>query len=172
MGDNARGPIFAEWLTTQFAPEQYARVADLAGGKGKVSRELVRHGYKPVVFDCRKASQKGKQYSRRKRNLEKETFKPREFDLIVAMHPDEITWHAIRLASEARTPFVIVPCCIKFPYRKETPEGWHFGMWLNWLKSEGNKMGFEVSQFKLQMHGKNTVLVGRPKSKRPRSLGD
>jgi hypothetical protein len=163
MGDNARGPIFANWLVRHFSPEDYPRVADLAGGKGKVSRELVRCGYKPVVFDCRKESQRGKQYSRRKRNLEKEKFRPKEFDLVVGMHPDAITWHVIRLASEAKANFAVVPCCIMFPYRKPTPEGFGFGQWLNWLKTEANKMGFEVSQFTLPIHGKNTVLMGQRK---------
>lgn len=160
MGDNRRAQVFTDWLVKNFPPAKYPRVADLAGGKGKVARELQKAGYNPVVFDCRKESQRGKKYQRRKRDLEKEKFRPKDFDLVIGMHPDEITYHVIRLAKETGSPFAVVPCCIKPPKCKPNLQIDSFGQWLNWLRQEAMNMGFRVQQTDLRMHGKNTVLYG------------
>lgn len=160
MGDNRRAHVFANWLVTNFSPEHYPRVADLAGGKGKVSRELEKHGYQPIVFDRRKESQQGKKYRRRKRDLQAHHFKKGEFDLVIGMHPDEITWHVIRLDHENKSPFVVVPCCIKPPKQKSGIQIDTFRQWLNWLRQEAINMGFSVQQTTLNIKGKNILLYG------------
>ena len=168
MGDSARGEVLAEWLRRRFPPDRFRRVADLAGGKyAPVSKELVRLGYHVKLFDVRRGTKGSKRYIRVRKDVEAMKVRPGDFNLVVGMHPDECTWHVIRLAREANVPFAVVPCCIKFPYGKVAPEGFGFPQWLGWLRQEAARMGFETEQFMLPIKGKNVLLVGKPTRRTP-----
>jgi hypothetical protein len=163
MGDSARGEVFSDWLRCHFPPDRFRRVADLAGGKyAPVSKELARLGYNVKLFDVRRGTKGSKRYIRVRKDVEAMKVRPGDFNLIVGMHPDECTWHVIRLAREANAPFAVVPCCIKFPFGKPTPETFGFPQWLWWLRQEATRLGFRVEQTTLPIKGKNILLVGKP----------
>jgi hypothetical protein len=160
MGDSKRAPIFTAWLVKRFPPGRFPMVADLAGGKGGLSYELAAEGYRPTVFDTRRRASARKYPPFLRRDVDFLHFAPKEFDLVVGMHPDEATWHVIRLAHETRSPFAVVPCCVMLPEEKRGKIIMSFDQWLNWLRQQAINLGFVVEQGQLKMSGKNDILWG------------
>jgi hypothetical protein len=107
-----------------------------------------RHGYRYGLFDYRSA--------------------PRDFDLIVGMHPDEATDHIIAYACKHRVPFLVCPCCVRpsaAPY-----QGCRYDHWISHLKALATDGRMKVAEVELPMRGRNLVLIGRPVQSTPKEL--
>ena len=88
-----------------------------------------------------------------------ETVDLREFDLVVALHPDQGTEPALRSALAYGIDFAIVPCCV-FPLdgikRSQTE-------WLHYLAS----LAPDIHAGELPITGANVVLWKRSHDERP-----
>lgn len=103
MGDSKRFKVTAKFLAENFKP---CSVADVAGGRGSLSKELAQYGFECTVIDPRHDQMPSLKAMHRKfdRRLAK------KFDLIIGLHPDEATEElCVTAASGARV--VIIPCC-------------------------------------------------------------
>lgn len=165
MGDNQRSRAFAAFVDEAFPQAQ--RVADVAGGTGQLSFWLHDLGKTPTIVDPRET----RLPSWLRRKLRKQSLRegrhvqvPRlrktveqadlgNFDLLVAMHPDEATEPALRQALDNDMDFAIVPCCV-FPMdgTKRTREEWP-------LYLASLAPGIETAT--LPIEGANTVLWRR-----------
>src|SRR5262245_4178393 len=106
MGDPARFRLFAAEAAKLVSPD--ARIADVAGGKGKLRGSLHQIGYRNVLtVDKRPYLARGRR-GEAYRLLDWETEKER-FDLILGMHPDQATDHIILFAAKTKTPAIICP---------------------------------------------------------------
>ncbi len=137
MGDRARAEVFASFIWKTF-PEAVS-IADVAGGHGDLSYWLAIGGREPTIIDPRAARfPKWIQRDLRKRRLRGERTNPirrvvasvedvelGEFDLVVALHPDQATEPTILGCLASGVDFAIVPCCV-FPLdqTRYTREGW------------------------------------------------
>ncbi len=160
MGDSRRFDLFAKCVQRNFPPGQFGSVADIAGGKGYLQLALRECGYpKVTTFDRRKRRirSRGCQY---RHQLFDEHIEE-EFDLLVAMHPDEATDVTIVEAAKRRVPFVICPCCVR-PSAIVYWGNYKYHLWVAHLKREARKLGFRITETVLPMNGKSLVLIGRP----------
>lgn len=119
MGDPNRHHVLAAEILRRFPPTHFPRVADVAGGQGRLSLLLAAAGYSPVVFDPRatdlpKRERKDVRFGRRPgfARLQRR-FDPnqdaRDFDLVVGLHPDGATEAIVHAAAHAAV--LVVPCC-------------------------------------------------------------
>lgn len=158
MGDSRRAEVFARWITTHFPQAGFRRIADVASGNGDLGKKLSDFGYSVSMYDKRRRGRyKLHRVHYKRAKVEELFFRHGEYDLVVGMHPDEATWHAMRLAALADCPFAIVPCCAIPPEGKMIPEGMN---WLNWLRLEATEFGFATSIAQLHFQGKNLLLIG------------
>lgn len=125
MGDDRRFEVLAEFVARNFPSARFPRVADVAGGTGMLSMELLRRSYSPTVIDPRRsglpkrvrkqerksALKTGRLLRPKFLNVEVVEADLSEFDLLVGLHPDEATEPLARLATQK--PVVLVPCCNK-----------------------------------------------------------
>ena len=159
MGDSQRFDLFAKLVARNF-PNKSARIVDVAGGKGYLKEALRELGYCNVL-----TMDKNRRAAKKQTHLAYKygyfNYKIQEaFDLVVAMHPDEATDHAILYAVGHRIPAFVCPCCVK-------PDatvffGQHdFKRWVIHLK--GLARGMEVQELYLKMSGKNLVLKLTPR---------
>ncbi|MFC1601159.1 methyltransferase [Candidatus Sumerlaeota bacterium] len=137
MGDSHRHWELAKFVARTF-PEA-TRVADVAGGHGVVAFFLRELGLASTTIDTRDTGLP----RRMRRQLRKRSVAqgrlievPRivadireldlsEFDLVVALHPDEATEPTVRAAVEQHKAFAIVPCCVfSLDGVKRSREGW------------------------------------------------
>jgi hypothetical protein len=104
-GSPERFEVVAEFIVETFGNDvQY--IADVAGGKGLLSRLLSKHyNYDTEVIDPRGWRLKGVAGHEK----EFDTAMAGYYDLIVGLHPDEAT-RAIAEAALIR-PAVLIPCC-------------------------------------------------------------
>lgn len=165
MGDGRRFKEFAAFIEQTF-PEAY-NIVDVAGGHGDLAFCLHGLGKRPVIVDPREARFSG----RIRRALRKEAIRTgkvvqmerrctrvqnvdlREFDLIVALHPDEATEPVLRSAIAHGIDFAVVPCCV-FPLdgtKRSQAE------WLRYLAS----LEPGIVQTELPIVGANVVLWKR-----------
>lgn len=159
MGDPRRFALFADLIAREF-PETAAHIADVAGGKGYLKAELYRRGFRRVTcWDRRRRLANGRPGQRYQlfdyRNA------PREYDLVVAMHPDEGTDHALLYSAKHRVPCAIVPCCLTpsaVPY--DGRQTW--GSWNAHLVELARARRLRVEVSALPMAGRSVVLVARP----------
>lgn len=137
MGDRTRAEVFASFIWKTF-PEAVS-IADVAGGHGDLSYWLAISGRDPTIIDPRTARlPKWIQRDLRKRRLRGERTNLirrvlasvedvdlRDFDLVVALHPDQATEPTILGCLEGGVDFAVVPCCV-FPVdqTRYTQEGW------------------------------------------------
>lgn len=164
MGDKRRFNLFADLIVKHFPPAYYHNIADVAAGKGHLQLALRERGYKNVIsFDKRK-----RKFRVRKAGIKQDYhyrwFDSRvkqNFDLIVALHPDEATDHVIVEAGKGRIPFVLCPCCVK-PDAVTYWGSYKFEEWVNHLKRLALKDNFEIQEIYLKMQGRNLVLIGKP----------
>lgn len=105
MGDCRRFTVLAEFVARNFPPEEFQKVADVAGGSGQLSIELNKKGYNSTLIDPRKKVLKGISH---KRKCWKSSMSD-DYDLIVGLHPDETTEELCN--STYFRPIVLVPCC-------------------------------------------------------------
>ena len=166
MGDKRRFSVLADFIVRNFPPSRFPAVADIAGGTGMLSLELLHRGYSTTVIDPRKSGLSHKVRKREKKRALKtgRLLQPTyirspicetdlsEFDLLIGLHPDEATEPIARAARER--PVVLVPCCSKdfgitshgSPNATETVRRIWRGMKINWRETL------------LPITGKNVVL--------------
>jgi uncharacterized UPF0146 family protein len=157
MGDSKRGIEFSLFIKRSFPIDKYHNIADIAGGKkGVVAKELSKLGYKVTSFDVRK-NKSLKKYDFKHKDVTKLKFKTKEYDLIVGMHPDEATWHIIRLAHESKTSFAVVPCCVHPPEKVNVSHK----NWIKYLQQKADNFGFKTQIISLPIYGSKEVLVGK-----------
>lgn len=169
MGDVRRFREFARFIAETF-PAAY-RVADIAGGRGDLAFWLREMGKRPVIIDPRPST-----FSRRRihRALRKEAVRTgrlvhierqqvaiedidlRAFDLLAALHPDEATEPALRVALAHGIDFAIVPCCV-FPLDGIKRSQ---GEWLRYLAS----LAPDIQTSRLRIAGANIVLWRRSRA--------
>jgi hypothetical protein len=159
MGDPARFRLMADLIAIEF-PDRSAEVADVAGGKGYLKAELYRRGYRRVTcWDRRHRHAKGRPGQRYQ--LFDHANAPRGYDLVVALHSDEATDHAILYAAHRRVPCVVCPCCITpsaEPYKgRRTWDAWNAHLVTLALT---NRM--RVTTLTLPMAGRAFVMIARP----------
>ncbi|MCZ6644105.1 MAG: hypothetical protein O7F71_21225 [Gammaproteobacteria bacterium] len=165
MGDSRRSRAFAAFVEETFPQTQ--RIADIAGGSGQLSFWLHELGKEPTIIDPRetrlpswlrrklrkRSLREGRliQVKRLRRTVEEADLD--NFDLLVAMHPDEATEPALRQALDNDMDFAIVPCCV-FPMDglKRSREEWP-------LYLASLAPGIETAD--LPIDGANTVLWRR-----------
>ena len=104
-GDPRRFEVVADFVTRRFAGEvEY--VADVAGGKGLLTRALSKKGnFVCELIDPRKTVLKGIRHRAEEFRSEMADY----YDLLVGLHPDE----ALREVAKAALvrPVVLIPCC-------------------------------------------------------------
>lgn len=165
MGDSRRFDLFAK-LIKKHIPIDY-KIADVSAGKGYLQIALKEQGYKNITsFDKRNKKSRrvstGKNYKYRYFSYNIED----KFDVVVAMHPDEGTDHAIMYGIKNRVPVIVCPCCIKpsataaeFSRKNANQKNW-----LSHLKSIGERNNMTVIETVLTpMTGKRLVLIFKPK---------
>lgn len=159
MGDPRRFDAFAAFIATHF-PDRELRIADVAGGRGWLQRALRERGYRHVTtFDTRNRHLYFRGQSYRRCEFAPHLKWRREFDLLLAMHPDEATDVVIDAACQWRVPYLVVPCCVR-------PTAWTFWerhthpTWLAHLKRESARRGITAQELVLPIRGKNRVLLG------------
>lgn len=163
--ERRRFHVFAQFIHETFPDAK--NVADVAGGVGILSYYLYELGHRPTIIDCR-LTRLTNYYRRRlrKRSLRegrdiqiRRLIKPvqeadlQEFDLVLALHPDQATEPAVRAAIKHGKSFAVVPCCV-FPIDgvKRSREEW-----LKHLSS----LAPDVATATLPMDGANVVLYWR-----------
>lgn len=172
MGDTRRFLEFARLIGGQFTRRDF-NVADIAGGRGSLRAALRNEGFGRITtFDPRQYAGRDKPRPARVRRCDPgQSHMLRLFDyrrepgynLVVAMHPDGGTDHAVMYASTHQVPAVICPCCIMpsaAPYTgRQLPEQWrrHLvqlakGMTHRWVT--------------LPIKGANEVLILTPRGER------
>jgi hypothetical protein len=159
MGDPRRFDLFAK-LIAKHIPTS-ARIADVASGSGALQAALRQKGFRNVVsWDKRKRNAKTRAgYRYGYFNYENA---PRDYDAVVAMHPDEATDHVILYAVKHRIPAIVCPCCVKpsacayWGDHNEHP-------WVEHLRQLARKGRMEVTETMLPMSGRNRVLIMEPK---------
>jgi hypothetical protein len=160
MGDSRRFNLFAKFIKDNFPPEKYPKVADIAGGKGYLQTALRSYGYNVTTFDKRKGRRNRPnrfqyQYRYFDRNIEE------EFDLLVGMHPDEATDVIIAEAARRKTPYAVVPCCVKPTVSNiEFRNAYNYTNWIKHLKNFAAKLNLTANEAYLRMTGKRLVLYG------------
>lgn len=154
MSDKNRFEVVAK-LTKRRLPN-VKKVADIAGGSGKLAKNFIKLGIEARTFDLRKPKKAEPHYYRV--DVASLSFTAGEVDCIVGLHPDGATWYVIRLAQQAQCPFVLVPCCEIPPTGKKPDKGW-----ISWLVTQAEQMGFEVTASTIPIKGHNLVLVGTPR---------
>ena len=103
-GDARRFEVVANFVLDYFG-RRVEHIADVAGGKGVLTRMLNRKNYDCELIDPRQSVLKGIRHRA-------ETFRPGTadyYDLLVGLHPDG----ALRALGEAALirPVLMVPCC-------------------------------------------------------------
>ncbi len=167
VNDRRRFRAFADFIRRTFPDVE--TIADVAGGRGALSYHLHELGYDATIIDSRDTHLPQRMH----RALRKQSVKQgrlieiprivrtlqdvdlRPFDLIVGLHPDEATEHALRAAIELGRDFAIVPCCV-FPIdgAKRSKGGWR-----EYLTS----LSTDITTARLPIDGANVVLYRKVK---------
>ena len=104
-GDTKRFEVVADLIIRRFSGKaQY--VADIAGGKGMLTRILSKKGnFVCELIDPRPASLKGIDHRKEDFSADMADF----YDLLVGLHPDEATRELAKAA--LIKPVIMIPCC-------------------------------------------------------------
>jgi hypothetical protein len=161
MGDAQRFRLFSGAIAENF-PDRNASIADVAGGRCQLNTALHLIGYRNVIsWDKRKknANSRGRYHY----GLFDYRSAPRNYDLVVGMHPDEGTDHIVQYACKHKKPFMVCPCCVK-PSASRFEDIGYEG-WIRHLVrlAEVGRLAVEIAE--LPMRGRNLIIVGRPKPK-------
>jgi hypothetical protein len=151
MGDSRRFRVFADFLQEHFPPDQFPTVADVAGGKGYLGKELRKRGYAEVITIDPRAPRNRFHQSR----LFLGGDDPVDVSLVCGLHPDSAAWLVAEYAVVRKKAFATVPCC----FLREEVRGGYRG-WVRTLAGlvEGTHHWW-VSR--LPMSGRNIVLWGK-----------
>jgi hypothetical protein len=159
VGDPRRFSLLADLIQERF-PDTRLPIADVAAGKGHLKAALYLRGYRKVTaWDRRRKLAKAR--PGQKFQLFDYRNAPRDYRLVLGMHPDEATDQIILYAAKHRVPFVVCPCCTKpsaVPYEGPTS----FSAWANHLRALARGGRMVLEEVELPMGGRNLVLVGRP----------
>lgn len=139
--------------------DRWIRVADVASGNGQLQANLYRRGFDRIVsWDTRRRNAG----PRRNYHIGRFDYRsaPRDYDLVVGMHPDAATDYIVAYAVKHRVPFVVCPCCV-LPSASKLEDIGYDG-WIRHLIGLATVTGFDVEKIKLPMTGRNLVLVGMP----------
>lgn len=163
MGDPRRFDLFGRLIVELFPPNQYRRVADIAGGKGYLQTNLRERGYDVTTYDERQGRRDRPGRFQYRYQLFGSHVKE-DYDLLVGMHPDEATDVIINEAAKRKIPFAVVPCCVRPIVLQSVFRDKHsYTNWIVQLKALAERNGYEVKEKKLKMMGKSLVLYGWPK---------
>lgn len=175
-GKDERAAVFAAWLVDELP---VTRVLDVAGGRGDLSRELLRlgtqkatvvepaprrHGFEPTLnvsfeFPVTDAATRDA--------LDDAT-------AVVALHPDEATEAAVCAAAARGLPFAVVPCCVfpsKFTTRRQF---WNaskcavrtYPTFLEYLVQRAKALGAaDTTTTALPLQGKNVVVFSKGRTR-------
>jgi len=105
-GDPKRFEVVADFVISRYSGTDIRYVADVAGGKGLLTRELSKKGnFICELIDPRPIALKGIQHLSEQFRSEMADY----YDLLVGLHPDD----ALRELAKAALirPVVLVPCC-------------------------------------------------------------
>lgn len=158
MGDTRRFDIMADFVAERFPHHTRKRIVDVAGGRGGLQAALRRRGFQDVTsVDVRPQYAKGRsgyRYGLFTWNYQE------NFDLVVAMHPDDATDHAILYAVNRCIPWAVCPCCVRpsanHTYKAGKNDYWR---WTDHLRTLGGGKS-AVETITLPMAGRNLVLMG------------
>jgi hypothetical protein len=160
MGDPARFRAMADLVEAEF-PDRAARIADVAAGEGQLRAELHRRGYRHVTSWDRRRGRQAKGRPGYRHQLFTFEQADRNYDLVVALHPDQATDHAICYAAMRRVPCVVCPCCVTpsaVPYDgRRTHEAWNAHLITLALARR-----MRVLTLALPIRGRAFVIVARP----------
>jgi|ETNmetMinimDraft_23_1059889.scaffolds.fasta_scaffold03299_3 hypothetical protein len=162
VNDTRRFPAFANFIHETYPHAK--TVADVGGGHGNLSYYLRELGHDATIIDTHEAHLPRKlQRALRKQSVKQgrlieiprvvgkvQDVDLRPFDIIVGLHPDDATEHAVREAIKLGKDFAIVPCCV-FPIDgvKRTQENWR-----DYLAS----LSTDICSAMLPIDGANIVL--------------
>lgn len=157
MGDARRFDLFAKMVATQFPCYLERNIADVAGGKGYLQAALRQIGFRHV-----------KSWDKRRGKAHRQAFYryghfhwklAPDYDLVVAMHPDEATDHVVMYSASRHIPAIICPCCIK----PDASTFWN-GTYREWCQHlDKLASGMRTQWLTLPMQGRNDVLIMRNK---------
>ena len=157
MGDPRRFDLMADLVMTRLPWEGQPRIVDVAGGRGGMQAALRKRDFTNVVsMDICHSYAKGRsgyKYGLFTRD------EPAQFDLVVAMHPDDATDHAILYAVDHSIPWFVCPCCVRpaaVPCKSGRNDYWR---WIDHLRTIGGGQG-TVETITLPMKGRNVALMG------------
>jgi hypothetical protein len=138
-------------------PDRSIRIADVAGGHGKLQAALRQSGYTNVL-----SIDKRRKYASGRIGYRYGLFScevTEVFDLVVGMHPDEATDHIVIYGHERKVPWVVCPCCVRPSAYSYGDRANDYHRWMAHLRALGGGPK-KVRTFQLPMDGRNTVLVG------------
>lgn len=157
MGDPARFRLFADLIKTEH-PDLAAPVADVASGCGKLQAELRRRGYLEIEsWDRRPRNAKNRRGYRYGRFDYRSA--PRDYRLVVGMHPDQATDQIVMYAAKHGCPFMVCPCCV-LPSAIRFYGGVDYDKWLRHLEGIAADGGLATHRVALPMAGRNVVISG------------
>lgn len=105
-GDPRRFEVTADFVIGRFGGKSVEYIADVAGGKGLLTRLLSKKGnFVCELIDPRRTVLKGIHHRREQFHAEMADY----YDLLVGLHPDD----ALRELAKAALvrPVVLIPCC-------------------------------------------------------------
>ena len=155
MGDSQRFKVFSKEINQKFPTTKYKTIADIAGGKGYLNKELTKKGYRVTTFDKRNNNTTGVTFKKQFFNEKS----PGKYDLLVGMHPDQATDVIITEAAKRNVPFAIVPCCL-MPCTTHYNGNNSYESWVHHLDMYARRLGFITFKKKIGIEGKNMMLYG------------
>jgi hypothetical protein len=103
MGDDRRFRVVAEYVEKNFPDVKY--IADVAGGKGYLSRILSKKNYDCELIEPRENIVKGVKHRRECFRADMADY----YDLLIGLHPDDATPELAKAA--LIRPVILIPCC-------------------------------------------------------------
>ena len=144
----------ADLVAERFGHLRGRALFDVAAGAGKLGRQLEARGFGPVhLAESRRGSPLDWRFARR------------DLELVVAMHPDEATDHAVLLAGACGAALAVCPCCVKpdaVPFRHDGNGLREKSRWRRHLEGLARASGLRTEWAALDMSGDALVLLGSP----------
>ena len=105
-GDPRRFDVVADFVISRFSRAGVEYVADVAGGKGLLTRTLSKRGnFICELIDPRKTVLKGIRHRAEQFQAEMADY----YDLLLGLHPDDALRELVKAA--LIRPVVLIPCC-------------------------------------------------------------
>lgn len=120
LGRRKRFEVLADFIAEHFPRPQTDTVLDVGGSTGVLAYHLARLGYQVTVIDPRRPAVKRhfRKLAAKAGFLSRMRYEQRPLlptdsaDLLVGLHPDEVTEAIVRQAVRIGAGFVVVPCCV------------------------------------------------------------